>query len=84
MVYFGFSGFLAFLIIAFGLINLIAYFKVMRNLKVVNIKGYWIPAKISMYNIKKSHKTIMEMSNIKVDARISEKLFTKRNLRRPA
>ena len=59
-------------------------YKVMRNLKVVNIKGYWIPAKISMYNIKKSHKTIMEMSNIKVDARISEKLFTKRNLRRPA
>ena len=57
-------------------------YKIMKNLKIAKINGFWIPVKVLMKNVKRSHKTIMEMNDIKIDGNLSENLFTKRNLKR--
>ncbi|MEO0222509.1 MAG: outer membrane lipoprotein-sorting protein [candidate division WOR-3 bacterium] len=56
--------------------------KVMRIEGVKNIKGYNIPYKISVENVKKKHKTIMEFENMEVDVGLSDDIFTVSYMRR--
>ena len=50
--------------------------------KYENIDGYLIITKSVMKNIQKKHKTVMELSKIKVDKDISSKKFTERMMKR--
>lgn len=56
--------------------------KVMNAEKIIRIGKYWIPQQITMEDIKKSHRTIMELSNIQFDIGLSDDLFTERYLQR--
>ena len=46
------------------------------------IKDYYIITKSVMNNVQKKHKTIMELTKIKVDKKIPEKKFTERMMKR--
>ncbi len=49
--------------------------------KVKKIGGkYLMPTEMAMQDVKKKHKTVMEMRDIEVDIDIPEDVFTKRNL----
>ncbi len=50
--------------------------------KADNIKGFWIIADVEMDNVQKNHKTVMELSNIKIDTGISKSMFTQRMMKR--
>lgn len=56
--------------------------KVMVMDKIKKLGKYWLPEKIVMEDLKKNHKTIMELDEIEVDTGLSDKLFTKRYLQR--
>lgn len=56
--------------------------KVMRNLMVKKIDGYWTTTKIEMENVQTDHKTLMELKDVKHDVGLEDKLFTKRYLKR--
>lgn len=47
-----------------------------------NIKGFWIIKKVEMDNKQKNHKTIMHLTNIKIDSGISSRMFTERMMKR--
>ena len=56
--------------------------KVMRNLEVKKIKGYWTTTVVEMEDVINKHKTTMELDNIQYDVGLKDKLFTKRYLKR--
>ncbi len=58
------------------------YLKTLNVDKYENIKGYWIITKVTMDNVQKNHKTIMELKDIKIDTGIPARMFTERMMRR--
>ena len=40
------------------------------------VSGIWVADEVSMETFKKKHKTVMKMSNIKVNQNLSDELFT--------
>ena len=53
-----------------------------ENIK--NVDGYWVPMKATMETLKSGHRTVLEVLEIKHDSGISDKFFTKRNLKKKA
>ncbi len=47
------------------------------------VDGYWVPKKMEMRDVRRNHKTILELLEVKFDQGLSDKLFTQRNLKRP-
>ncbi len=58
------------------------HLKTLTLKKVENIKGYWIITNVEMKNVQKNHKTIMKLSNLKIDSGISSRMFTERMMKR--
>ncbi len=56
--------------------------KQMHMQQVTNIDGTWIPSLIVVENIQSGHKTIMEMSNIKLNSDPDDSYFTQQYLKR--
>jgi len=56
--------------------------KKMTTNKIEKVGKYWIPEKIVMEDLKKDHRTILELSDIKFDTGLSDELFTERYLQR--
>jgi uncharacterized protein (DUF2384 family) len=56
--------------------------KILRYRKVEKIKGYWTPTFLEMENLKNRHMTLMKILEADFDVGLSDKLFTKRYLRR--
>ncbi len=56
--------------------------KVMEAEKIEKIDGFWTHVKIVMHNVKTGHKTVMELSEIKYNTGIKNKVFTKSYLKR--
>lgn len=50
--------------------------------EVKKVEKYWLPVKMTMRNVKKGSYTVLEMKEIKVDQNLSDKIFTKRFLKR--
>ena len=48
--------------------------------KISKIKGYWIIEKQEMFNIQENHKTIISLTNLKIDSGISENKFNQRTM----
>lgn len=46
----------------------------------IEVSGYWVPAMISMENLKKSHRTTLHMTDIKVNQGLEDSLFALENL----
>ena len=46
------------------------------------IQGYWTFTQITMTDVKKNHKTVMKMEDIKFDNNLEDSIFTKRYLKR--
>ncbi len=46
------------------------------------IQGYWTFTKITMTDVKKNHKTVMKMEDMKFDNNLEDSIFTKRYLKR--
>jgi len=57
-------------------------FKIMRNRDFNRVKNYWTIKEIEMENVKDKHKTIMKTIKEELDTGISDKIFTKRYLKR--
>lgn len=53
-----------------------------ENIK--NVDSYWVPMKGTMETLKSGHRTILEVIEIKHDSGITDKFFTKRNLKKQA
>ncbi len=58
------------------------YLKTLTLKKAENIKGYWIIVTVEMDNKQKNHKTIMHLSDIKIDTGIPSRMFTERMMKR--
>jgi len=56
--------------------------KILKILKFENIGGFDIITKSEMENVQKDHKTIMELSNVKINTNIPESKFTTRMMMR--
>jgi len=56
--------------------------KVMRNEEVEEIDGYWVPTRIVMEDLEENHKTVMELIEVQHNLGLSDKIFTKRYLKR--
>lgn len=56
--------------------------KVMKVEHIQRIKSYWLPTRIAMEDVKKKHRTVLEMDDIKVDTGLADSLFTQRQLQR--
>jgi outer membrane lipoprotein-sorting protein len=56
--------------------------KILNLKKVDKIKDYWIITGTEMNNIQKNHKTIIELTNVKVDTGIPASKFTQRMMKR--
>lgn len=56
--------------------------KIMTIENIKKVGKYSIPEKIIMEDVKKKHKTIMELSGIELDTGLSDELFTERYLQR--
>jgi outer membrane lipoprotein-sorting protein len=56
--------------------------KILTAEKVEKVGQYWIPKKLTMQDLRKEHKTVLEMDNVQFDAGLSDSLFTERNLQR--
>lgn len=56
--------------------------KILTNSNIKLVKKHWIPLQIEMENLKKKHKTIMKIDEVKFDTGISPKVFDKRYLAR--
>lgn len=56
--------------------------KVMTAKKITAVGKYWMPYSITMEDVKKKHKTVLELSNVKVDEDVPDSYFTKRYLQR--
>ncbi len=51
---------------------------------VEKVDGYWVPMKLTMETLKSGHRTILEVAKIRHDNGLSDKFFTKRNLKKLA
>ena len=58
------------------------YLKTLTVDKYEKIKGYWIITKVTMDNVQKHHKTIMELKDVKIDTGIPARMFTERMMKR--
>ncbi|NOY78227.1 MAG: outer membrane lipoprotein-sorting protein [Calditrichaeota bacterium] len=58
------------------------YLKILHIKKYDNIKGYWIIENVQMDNVQSNHKTIMKLSNIKINSGIKNNMFTERMMKR--
>ena len=56
--------------------------KVMERRKIEKIGKYWISREMEMKDLKEQHSTIMQLEDIEFDTGLSDKLFTKRYLKR--
>ncbi len=56
--------------------------KILTLKKADKIKGFWIIADVEMKNVQTNHKTIMQLSNIKIDTGIPASMFTQRMMKR--
>ncbi len=56
--------------------------KVMTSDKIEKNGNYWVSMKMQMKDLKKNHSTIMITDSIEFDTGISNKVFTKRNLKK--
>lgn len=56
--------------------------KILTAEKIEKIGKYWIPKKLTMQDLRKEHKTVLEMENVQFDTGLSDSLFTERNLQR--
>jgi len=67
----------------------IEYYNNGKQLKVLTVDNiekfdnYWFGKKMEMRNLKKDHRTILILNDIKFDQGLSNKIFTERNLKRP-
>jgi len=58
------------------------HLKTLTLKKAENIKGFWIIISVEMNNVQKNHKTIMELSNVKINSGISKRYFSERMMKR--
>ncbi len=58
------------------------YLKTLNIKNYKNIKGYWIITQTEMDNVQKNHRTVMKLSNIKIDTGIPDSKFTERMMKR--
>jgi outer membrane lipoprotein-sorting protein len=58
------------------------YFKNMQIADIQKITNTWIPTFITVENVEKEHKTIMELKNIEIDTNPDDSFFTQQYLRR--
>ncbi len=58
------------------------YLKTLNIKDYKNIKGYWIITETEMDNVQKNHKTIMKLSDVKIDIGIPANKFTERMMKR--
>ncbi len=58
------------------------YLKTLTVDKYEKIKGYWILTKVTMDNVQKHHKTIMELKDVKINVGIPARMFTERMMKR--
>ena len=58
------------------------YLKTLHIKKYDNIKGYWMIETVEMDNQQSNHKTIMKLSNIKINSGIRNSMFTERMMKR--
>lgn len=56
--------------------------KILTNSKISLVKKRWIPLQIEMENLKKKHKTIMKIDEVKFDTGLPARVFDKRYLSR--
>ncbi len=56
--------------------------KVMERRQVVKIGKYWYAREMEMRDLKEEHATIMQLKDVQFDLGLSNKLFTRRYLRR--
>lgn len=56
--------------------------KILTAEKIEKIGKYWIPRKLTMQDLRKEHKTVLEMDNVQFDSGLADSLFTERNLQR--
>ena len=56
--------------------------KVLTLTETQQIKGYWVVVKQEMKNVQKNHKTVIALTNIKVESGITEEKFTQREMER--
>jgi len=56
--------------------------KIMDRRKIEKKGNYWVAMEMEMQDLKKNHKTRMIIDKIEYDSGLSEKVFTKRNLKR--
>lgn len=54
--------------------------KVLSVSKYEKISGFWVILKTEMTNIQKTHKTLMEFSEVKINQGVSENQFTERSM----
>ena len=56
--------------------------KILRTGRVKKIDGYWTPREMEMVTVKTGHKTVLELSEIRFDQGLPDRLFTQRYLKR--
>jgi outer membrane lipoprotein-sorting protein len=56
--------------------------KVMERRKIEKIGKYWFSKEMELKDLKEQHSTIMKLKNVEFDTGLSDKLFTKRYLKR--
>jgi len=56
--------------------------KIMTNLDVVQIDGYWTPKKIVMEDVQADHRTVMTLVEVQHDAGLKDRMFSQRFLKR--
>ncbi len=57
-------------------------FKVMNNSEVEKVDGYWTPKRVEMKDVLRNHTTTMELVSVKHDQGLTDKTFSKRNLKK--
>jgi outer membrane lipoprotein-sorting protein len=58
------------------------YFKNMNIQNIQDFSGTWIPTHIEVEDVKKQHKTVMELKDIKIDTNPADSFFTQQYLKR--
>lgn len=56
--------------------------KILNVKKYENIKGFWVIVNTVMENVQKNHKTVMSLTNVKINTNIPESKFTERMMTR--
>ena len=58
------------------------YLKSLHIKKYDKIQGFWMIERVEMDNVQSNHKTIMKLSNIKINSGIRNNMFTERMMKR--